>query len=78
MNIQSKADKEGTFYNEQGMAISYNAYHALYAARIRKQVGRYMAMAYALKRGVPASLFRLACQLVATEQKTLDFTKGNR
>lgn len=55
-------------YNELGMEISYNAYHALYAARLRKKIGRYMAAAYCLKRKIPFSVYRLACQLVASEK----------
>lgn len=48
--------------------VSYNAFHALKAARMKKQIGRYMAAAYCLKRGIPFSVYRLACQLLAAEK----------
>lgn len=62
------AGNDGSFYTAQGMAICRNAYNALYAATIKRQVGRYMALAYCIKRGVPLSVYRLACQLVASEK----------
>lgn len=59
------------YYNQWGDQISANAYHALYAATIRQQVGRYMAMAYIIKQNVPLSLYRLAQQLVNENKKHL-------
>lgn len=39
---------------------------AIYAAKLRRTVGRYAAQAYARKHGV-SSLYRLACQLEAAQ-----------
>jgi len=47
--------------------ISPAAYYAIHAAKNRHNWGRYMSRQYAIKRNVPASLYRLACQLEAAE-----------
>ena len=48
--------------------MSQTAYHAITAAKHRKQWGRYAARRYALKRGVSMRLYRLACQLEAMDK----------
>jgi len=65
----------GSYYNADGMQICSSAYHALYAATIKKQVGRWAALRYAIKRGVLPSTYRLACQLVAMQQAEEKDTK---
>jgi hypothetical protein len=45
--------------------ITMQAWHAIKAAHLRKTCGRYAASCYAKKHGV-SSLYRLACQLSAT------------
>lgn len=45
--------------------MSNQASIAIRAAQNRTRWGRYAAKAYCLKRGVPLSLYRLACQLEA-------------
>ena len=57
----------GSYYSASGVRICYQAYCALYAVAIRQQVGRYMVRKYLEKRGIPFSLYRLACQLQATD-----------
>jgi len=57
----------GSYYSASGVRICYQAYCALYAVAIRQQVGRYMVRKYLEKRGIPFSLYRIACQLQATE-----------
>ena len=59
---------KGSYYTAEGMQICSNAYHALYAATLKKQIGRWAALRYAMKRGVLPSTYRLACQLVAVQQ----------
>ena len=58
----------GSYYNAEGMQICASAYHALYAATIKKQVGRWAALRYAMKHKVLPSTYRLACQLVAMQR----------
>ena len=48
--------------------MSQTAYHAITAAKHRKQWGRDAARKYALKRGVSMRLYRLACQLEAMDK----------
>lgn len=45
--------------------IHPQAWHAIKAATIRRQCGPFPGRRYAEKNGVPASLYRLACQLSA-------------
>lgn len=45
--------------------IHPQAWHAIKAASIRHEQGRNPGKAYAQAHGVPASLYRLACQLSA-------------
>ena len=59
----------GSYYAANGVKICYKAYCALYAAAIQQQVGRYMVKKYLEKRGIPFSLYRLACQLQAMDSK---------
>jgi len=72
----------GSYYNAEGMQICSSAYHALYAATLKKQVGRWASLRYAMKRGVLPSTYRLACQLVAMQMveekdtKRLTITAG--
>ena len=40
---------------------------AIHAAKSRKSWGSYASRVYALKRGVPLGLYRLACQLENTK-----------
>jgi len=65
----------GSYYNAEGMQICSSAYHALYAATLKKQVGRWAALRYAMKRGVLPSTYRLACQLVAVQMAEEKDTK---
>lgn len=46
-------------------SIHPQAWHAIKAASIRRQCGPFASRRYAEKNGVPASLYRLACQLSA-------------
>ena len=55
------------YYNAAGEQMTRAAFFALKAATMRKQIGRYAAMRYAIKNGSSLSLFRLACQLLAVE-----------
>ena len=66
----------GSYYNAEGMQICASAYHALYAATIKQQVGRWAALRYAMKRGVLPSTYRLACQLVAMQKEKERVAKG--
>ena len=43
------------------------AIHAIKAAKHRKAWGRYASIRYALNKGVPLGLYRLACQLENTK-----------
>lgn len=45
--------------------MNQHAHHAIRAAKNRYKWGRYAARRYTEKRGVPAGLYRLACQLAA-------------
>ena len=65
----------GSYYNAEGAQICSNAYHALYAATLKKQVGRWAALRYAMKRGVLPATYRLACQLVAVQMAEEKDTK---
>ena len=47
--------------------MSSEAQIAIRAAKMRRSVGRYAAKRYAVKRGVPMGLYRLACQLEAAK-----------
>ena len=53
------------FYNAQGQAMTREAFYALRAAQMVKQIGRYAARKYALKSGASLRLFYLAQQLEA-------------
>lgn len=57
-----------SYYNHKGEAISPNAYHALQAARLRKQIGRWATQRYLAKRNVPLRLYQLAIVLLADER----------
>ena len=59
----------GSYYSASGVRVSYKIYCALYAAAIRQQVGRYMVRKYLEKRGIPFSLYRIACQLQAMDDE---------
>lgn len=43
--------------------------HAIYAARMRPFWGRWAALRYCQKRGVPLGAYRLACQLEAVKNE---------
>ena len=44
-----------------------SAKNALLAAQIARNLGRASGKTFAARRGVPASLYRLACQLLADQ-----------
>lgn len=47
--------------------MSQQAIIAIKAARMRKQVGRWASMKFAINNACPLSLYRLACQLEAAK-----------
>lgn len=49
--------------------MTSQARHAIKAAKGRPVWGKYAARRYAEKHGVPAGLYRLACQLEAMENE---------
>lgn len=55
-----------TYFNEHGNTMTAAAFHAIYAAKLRRSCGRYAARRYAEKHSTIA-LYRIACQLLATE-----------
>lgn len=46
--------------------MTESAQKAIYAAKHRKQWGRYATMRYIMNNNVPLSAYRLACQLETT------------
>ena len=61
------ATSTGSFYLSNGTLTSKEVFYAIKAATMRKQIGRYAARRMAEKNGVPAYLYRLACQLLAAQ-----------
>lgn len=55
-----------SYYNQFNQPMSAKAFHALRAAQLWPNIGRWAAMRYAQKNNVPFSLVRLARQLWAT------------
>ncbi len=56
----------GTYITDTGLQVSSEVYHAILAAKMRLDIGRWAARQYALKH-TTARLYRLACQLSAYE-----------
>ena len=48
--------------------MTNQAKHAIRAARNKHKWGRHAAQRYSQRRGVPAGLYRLACQLEASKE----------
>lgn len=51
--------------------MTLQAQQAIYAAKHRKQWGRYATMRYIRNNGVPLSAYRLACQMEAVKNESI-------
>jgi post-segregation antitoxin (ccd killing protein) len=56
----------GTYITDTGLNVSREVYHAILAAKMRHDIGRWAAGRYAVKH-TTARLYRLACQLTSTK-----------